>query len=385
MFKSLLGLEEKAFTELAGGAVVGYTGTGSPMPNITILTFYDRIAAFHTLKPFLFSKDRKLFTYTNSPDWCLQKDRNRILVMVRWFLKPDRVDLNLLKKLREKYERLVFFHDDAGGGIPRLEVLPFVDLFYQKALFKDRTLYMRELYGKELFSDYYHKKYGIRDPEERKRAVVEDPEQLKKLRLSWNIGIGDFPRSTGRERFAVALARILGMPIVKPFYHRETLSEGVLTENRGLYPVHARMGLVSRPSIAFHRKLILEKIKDDPRFITGEVGQRQYNREIRQSKIILSPFGWGELCYRDFEAVRNGALLLKPDMSHLETWPDVFKPFETYVPFSWDADDLIEKAAAYLEDEEARKRIVRNAFEAYREQLAELPRRFEGILSDILL
>lgn len=353
------------------------------MPDITILTFYDRIAAFHTLKPFLFSKEAKRFAYTNSPEWCLKKDRNRILVMVRWFLKPDRVDLDLLKKLRDKYERLIFFHDDAGGGIPRLEVLPYVDLFYQKALLKDRTLYMRELYGKELFSDYYHKRYGVRDPEERKRAVVEDPEQLKKLRLSWNIGIGDFPRATGRERFAVALARILGLPIVKPFYHRENLSERVLTENRGQYPVHARLGLVARPSIAFHRKLILEKIKDDPRFITGEVGQKQYNREIRQSKIILSPFGWGELCYRDFEAVRNGALLLKPDMSHLETWPDVFLPFETYVPFSWDAEELIERAQRYLEDEPERRRIVRNAFDVYRAQLKELSHRFEGILAEI--
>jgi len=353
------------------------------MKDITVLTFFDRIAAFHTLKPFLFSRQGRRFHFTSSADWCLRRDTNRVLILVRWFLKPDRVDIDLLKQLRDKYERFVFFHDDAGGGIPRLEVLPYVDIFYQKALFWDRTLYMRPLYGKELFSDYYHKKYGVTDPVEKKRAVVTDPAQLKKLRLSWNIGIGDFPRATGRERFAVALARLFGMRVVKPFYHRETLSERALLANRGLYPVHARLGIVSQPSLAFHRKLILEKIEGDPRFLTGEVGQRQYNREIQQSKIILSPFGWGELCYRDFEAIRNGALLLKPSMSHLETWPDVFIPYETYVPFSWDAEDLVEKAEQYLVDERERKRIVRNAFEVYREQVQGLEKRFETILGEI--
>ena len=54
---------------------------------------------------------------------------------------------------------------------------------------------------------------------------------------------------------------------------------------------------------------------------------------------MLSPFGWGELCLRDYEAVLGGALLLKPDMSHLETWPDVFVPHDTYAPFDWDATD----------------------------------------------
>ena len=31
----------------------------------------------------------------------------------------------------------------------------------------------------------------------------------------------------------------------------------------------------------------------------------------------MSPFGFGEICYRDFEAMLNGACLIKPDVSHL--------------------------------------------------------------------
>lgn len=124
------------------------------MSKITVLSVYDRIACFHTLRPFLLYKDQSIFHFTNSVEYCLNRDRNPVLVMVRWFLKPDHVDLELMRRLRERYRRIIFFHDDAGGGIPRAQVLPFVDRFYQKALFKDRSLYLRSLYGKELFPTY---------------------------------------------------------------------------------------------------------------------------------------------------------------------------------------------------------------------------------------
>jgi spore maturation protein CgeB len=143
------------------------------------------------------------------------------------------------------------------------------------------------------------------------------------------------------------------------------------------------MGLAGRPSIAYQRKLILEKIGTDPRFLLGEVRQSQYNRELSRSKIVLSPFGWGELCIRDFEAVRAGALLMKPDMDHIETWPDIFVKDESYVSFSWDADDLMDGADRFLAGEKKRKEIARNAFESYRKQAAEMPGRFRGIIDDI--
>ncbi len=351
------------------------------MAGITILTIYDRISCFYSLKPFLLSGER--FTFTSDPEWCLRHDKNRILILVRIFIKPDVVDVDLLARLREKYDRIAYFHDDAGGGIPRLQVLPFVDLFYAKALFKDRSLYGKPLYGKELFSDHYHRKYGVVDPDWRERPVESRPEELAKLRVSWNIGIGDYPRGKLRQRTGVASARVLGMRTARAFYTRRRLPADPVAANRGLFDVHARIALASRPSIAYQRKLILEKIQGDPRFLTGSVSQAAFNYEAAHSKIILSPFGWGELCLRDFEAVFNGALLLKPDMSHLETWPDIFAPGETYVPFAWDAENLVEQAERYLSDETARLAIARAATERYRAQLADLPRRFKAILAEI--
>jgi len=354
------------------------------MSEITILSVYDRIACFHTLRPFLFYRDQKHFYYTNSIDYCLNRDKNSILIMVRWFLKPDFVDLEVMGRLREKYKKIIFFHDDAGGGIPRAQVLPFVDLFYQKALFRDRSVYLRSLYGKELYSDLSHTKYGVDDPSPKNRNPVEDPLQLGKLRLSWNIGIGQFPKYKYTQRFAVALARLIDLRLVRWFHWDIKREDAVFSEEiiRDI-PVHARLGIVSQPSLAHHRMEILKKIELDSRFLVGKTSQRQYNSELIRSKAVLSPFGWGELCFRDFEAVLSGSLLLKPDMSHLETWPDVFIDGETYVGFSWYGDDLLAKTTDILENEDKRRYIVKNAYNVYYEQLDGLSDRFENILNEI--
>ncbi len=355
------------------------------MFNITVLTFVDRISCFYSLSPFFHNTDKRFrFTYTDNPAWCLAKDKNHILVMVRQFIKPDAVDLVLMEQLRAKYGRIAFFHDDAGGGIPRLEVLPLVDLFYSKALFRDRSLYARQLYGKELYSDYYHAKYGVTDPDARSRPVMSDAKEIAKLRLSWNIGIGDYPRGKLRQRVGVAAARIFSIKLAKLFYLSDRFSaDKAMRNNGGIYPVHARIGLISRPSISYQRKLILDRIEGNPLFLTGPVSQKQFNRETSDSRIVLSPFGWGELCLRDFETVRSGALLLKPDMSHLETWPDIFVANETYVPFSLDAEDLVDKAVYYLENEAERLRIARNAAEKYRKDIDTMQDRFTLIMEEI--
>jgi hypothetical protein len=81
-------------------------------------------------------------------------------------------------------------------------------------------------------------------------------------------------------------------------------------------------------------------------FLTGLIPLSDYNKEILDVKAILSPFGWGEVCFRDFEAIFNGGVLVKPNMSHLQTYPNVFQNNLTYLPIQWDGEDLAEKVAS---------------------------------------
>ena len=112
--------------------------------------------------------------------------------------------------------------------------------------------------------------------------------------------------------------------------------------------------------------LALELMRNSHRVVTPDrrVAAQNYYQELTSSKICISPFGYGEICWRDFEAVLCGALLVKPDMSHVETNPDIYRPFETYVPVKWNFSDLEERCNYYLKHEDERLKITEAAFDA---------------------
>ena len=134
------------------------------------------------------------------------------------------------------------------------------------------------------------------------------------------------------------------------------------------FDLHARLGGMGAEgwyqkmrTQAFERVAGLADVTVTPQTF---VGKRAYMRELAQCRMCFSPFGYGEVCWRDYEAVYSGALLIKPDMSHLVTEPDVFVPGETYVPIRWDFEDLPEVVATWLADEPRRLRVARNAWDA---------------------
>jgi hypothetical protein len=352
---------------------------------ITLLAWYERISLFHTMEPFFRKKYRNLFHLTQSADYCLNRDKNSVLVMERWFQSRNPPDLVLMERLRNKYKAIIFMSGQPDAGTHGLELLPYVDRLFHKSLFTDKKNYRRDLYAKNLFGDYYHTNYHIEDsrPEYHLKHRFTGEDEAK-LSLSWNIGIGDYPRRHTPQRIGVALAR-LGFPgLGRLFKTGRLTSPRDFSSSKRSIPVHARIDPVTSESVAHQRVLFLQKIEGDPLFLTGLVSQDRYYRELGDSKMVLSPFGWGEVCFRDFEAIISGALLLKPDMSHLKTWPDVYIPNETYVPLDWDGGDIKEKAAHYLADDRARERISRNAYEQYRSELNKLEDRFEELFAGYL-
>jgi spore maturation protein CgeB len=69
-------------------------------------------------------------------------------------------------------------------------------------------------------------------------------------------------------------------------------------------------------------------------------------------------------------------------MGHVTTWPDVYIPYETYVPLAWDGSDLLTQTQRYLEDGGERRRIAAHAFEVYQKALSELPDRFDTLVGE---
>ena len=81
---------------------------------------------------------------------------------------------------------------------------------------------------------------------------------------------------------------------------------------------------------------------------------------------IFSPFGWGEPCLRDFECFIAGAALIKPDMDHLQSWPELYKKNETYLAFPWEMEKWKENIPRILEDKELLYKLAVNGHHAYR-------------------
>ena len=122
-----------------------------------------------------------------------------------------------------------------------------------------------------------------------------------------------------------------------------------------------------------HRKTAwdeLTKIENKYNIVKGKSTPQQFIEVMKQSKVGISPFGMGELCYRDLELIQWGCLLIKPDMSKVITEPDFFKPMETYIPVKPDWSDLNETIEKVLNNFKDYEHIIKNSrtkmLEAYK-------------------
>lgn len=122
----------------------------------------------------------------------------------------------------------------------------------------------------------------------------------------------------------------------------------------------------------FFRKNLLDNLSNKFNVTKLEKGVRlptnEYYDRMSNSKIILAPFGFGEIAPRDLESAMFGSVLIKPDMSHIETIPNLYIPYQTYVPCKHDFSDLNEKIDYVLSDfSNLQKFYVENVRNKFRE------------------
>ena len=76
----------------------------------------------------------------------------------------------------------------------------------------------------------------------------------------------------------------------------------------------------------------------------------EYFDYLYHSKVCLSPFGMGEVCFRDFECFNVGTIMIKPDMSIVLSKPNVYIDKETYFAVNYDWSNLNEVIDEILSD-----------------------------------
>ncbi|MHA4843653.1 hypothetical protein ACX0G7_05800 [Flavitalea antarctica] len=346
------------------------------------------IETMYTLFPLIVSRFNHLMVYIHVDSREVNIISGGCVILIRVFKGNRSLASNNQKKrdyienLRKRFDRIIMLDDGAGSDSLHFEYMDLVDLYYKGKLLRDRTNYLRPMYGRQLFTDYYHKRYDIVDANEKVREIPDDPDLLKRLRVSWNLGYGMFPMP-GKKLVGLAktAAKIGFSKSLRPWFlysYRkmiETLSRPVETSTK-LNKVQARFGNNVLPeTVAFQRRLFLESCVNNEFVLSGKINSKLYNREIRKVASVLSPFGWGEVCFRDFETILNGALLIKPDMSHLETWPDVYLNSKTYLPVDWDGINLDEIINSVSNHKANYASIAEGGRLAYKNALLELDNR----------
>lgn len=214
---------------------------------------------------------------------------------------------------------------------------PVIDLYIKKHVLRDRGLYGKPTRGDTNLTDAYNRRFGIVEPEQ-----------------CFAIPDGFMDKLLVGPSFATA-------PGIMP-----ALLGAMPKHGQRPFDVHARFAVAGTPwyqAMRIEAEGALTQISDLAVFKGEGVPLPRFMAEMRHSKIGFSPFGYGEVCWRDYESVMAGAVLLKPDMSHIETSPDIFVAWETYVPLKWDLSDFDDTVRRLAADQPLREKIARQAFD----------------------
>jgi len=269
-----------------------------------------------------------------------------VMVMPNWSDPAEKlIEIFAEFASREQRPKLVMLDYYAPTSSPHFGVLPHVDLYIKRQTLRDTDLYQRDYAGGFIYSDFVQNSLGF-DLGDWNFGSTPDPVHIHKLVSGWNLGV------CFRNRKLLKLTSLVPLPwSLRPI------------------AINRRVGAINRAGkqewYQFSRGKLLDEIeplaKKRRMTGTGRSIAKRYFAELGLSKITLSPFGWGEVCFRDYEAIACGSLLVKPDMSHLETSPDIYIPGETYVPIPWDFQGAAEVCEKYLNDPKKSKRIIKNA------------------------
>jgi hypothetical protein len=263
------------------------------------------------------------------------------------YLTPADEALGKIARLRDRLAtgvKLVYFDGDDDMCLQWGGLLEFVDLYVKKHVFADRSWYRKEFVGKNNLTDYVARVSGrsfAENPIPRSGTVSDD--QMNKIFAGYNIGMDEKITNLFRDTRPAS-------PSDKTV---DVMCRAACASDSWLFCLRGNVGAALEPLVQQGFKVVLPDRRVD---------QKAYYEEMRSSRICVSPFGYGELCWRDFESVLMGSLLVKPDMSHVRTEPNIFIPGETYVPVRWDFSDLAEVCARYLADDEERNRITVQAY-----------------------
>ncbi len=263
-----------------------------------------------------------------------------------------------LKELKKYVEYLILFDTKDSTNV-QFELLPYVDSYVKKQLLKDHSLYTKKLLGNRVYTDFYIRNYNLNNDLGSDKGNTLYPKYQDKISLSWNLALTDY----GLYNLLTPFLHIFSKKIHLNFPKPNTINRKMVLAANFAFEYTSEL-------ISFQRKqllLILKKIYESNQKISiGKVSRIDFLNCLKSSKAVLSPFGWGEICYRDFETFISGAALIKPNMDHIETWPILYKKHETYLPISWKIESWEKEIAEFMTNDKLLVEVARNGQNSYK-------------------
>ena len=258
-----------------------------------------------------------------------------------WAINKSKI-FELLVNLKTKSNKVYLY--DLGDSTYSwdLEVLPYVDRFFKPFIFKDKTNYCIPLDGCNIITNYYFNKNLVETDNSRIPQFLnkKDENLLDKIQLGFNSTFADHSINSNLWKYDY-FNRIIrhSFKIYSKMLKSTKEDEYINPSINRSHDLSCRMTLSGySKGVKFHRQetaKILNKY-----LLTNKINRKDYFAEMRDSKVVISPFGWGEInTPRDYEVALSGSVLLKPDISHIDTWPNIFNE-DTVVQYKWDLSDL---------------------------------------------
>jgi hypothetical protein len=273
-----------------------------------------------------------------------------------WNTRGSAATVDQISSYKKPNLKIIWFDTTDSSGTLQSKVFPAVDKYLKSQIIADKSRYTGKIYGGRIISDYYNSTLGITDETE---GALDDPiteQDTEKIRVSWNSGLADY---STYGPWKIALYRRLGLSFL--LGHPGAISAPSRERNNDL---SARFGATySRATVRYQREQIRKILTT--RLDTNKLNRRVYMKELTNSKVVLSPFGWGEITLKDFEVFLTGGMLLKPSMNQVSTWPNFYEENVTYLSHDWDLADLEERIDWAVSNESARQEIAANGQQRY--------------------
>ena len=257
----------------------------------------------------------------------------------------ESIDYGLENLNNIKGDYFLFDGSDSTSLMGAYEVFEQSNAIY---LFKNQILKEKEMYlQKYAFNKWFF-------------------ESGSKLDLSYNISQKLWDRiklshiNVGRTIFGTGIeANLSKMPSIN-----QNKNIDVCAIFQTYHDINTDHGIRNDLPYVNHRKKVwdkLDKLQSRLKVISKKLPFNEYVNNLSKSKICISPFGQGEICYRDFEAMLIGTILVKPDQSNIVTAPNMFEEGKTYIGCKLDWSDLEEKIEYIIDNfSEVNDRLTTN-------------------------